>query len=47
MWLTFINKGERAANSSLASKKRKAVREIKKLRLEKKYKELRKAKKNK
>ena len=41
------NKGERAYNSSLASKKRKEIRELKKLRLEKKYKELRKARKNK
>ena len=41
----FIDKGERARRSAIASSKRKAVREIKKKRLNKLYRELRKARK--
>ena len=41
----FIDKGERAMKSAIASSKRKAVREIKKKRLNKLYRELRKARK--
>jgi hypothetical protein len=41
----FIDKGERAQKSAIASSKRKAIREIKKKRLSKLYRELRKARK--
>ena len=44
-WRLFIDKGERARKSANASSKRKAVREIKKKRLNKIYRELRKARK--
>jgi hypothetical protein len=44
-WRLFIDKGERAKKSANASSKRKAVREIKKKRLNKIYRELRKARK--
>ena len=42
-----INKGERVRKSKLASLRRKTVRAIKKQKLEKVYRELRRAKKNK
>ena len=42
-----INKGERIRKSKLASLRRKAVRIIKKQKLDKLYRELRKARKNK
>ncbi|MFL2720223.1 MAG: hypothetical protein ACJ0FB_01920 [Gammaproteobacteria bacterium] len=42
-----INKGERVRNSKLASLRRKNVKTIKKLKLDKVYRELRKARKNK
>ena len=42
-----INKGERVRNSKLASLRRKNVKAIKKLKLDKVYRELRKARKNK
>jgi hypothetical protein len=41
----FIDKGERAKKSAFASIKRRAVREIKKKKLNKIYRELRKAQK--
>lgn len=41
----IINRGERARKSVQASAKRKATREIKKIRLDKLYRELRKARK--
>tara|TARA_B100000214_G_scaffold375566_1_gene362736 strand:+ start:4782 stop:4988 length:207 start_codon:yes stop_codon:yes gene_type:complete len=44
---TQINKGERIKKSKLASLRRKVVRSIKKKKIEKIYRELRKAKKNK
>jgi hypothetical protein len=44
-WRLFIDKGERAKKSANASSKRKAVREIKKKKLNKIYRELRKARK--
>ena len=44
-WRLFIDKGERAQKSANASSKRQAVREIKKKRLNKIYRELRKARK--
>tara|TARA_B100000212_G_scaffold133576_1_gene100284 strand:+ start:5355 stop:5561 length:207 start_codon:yes stop_codon:yes gene_type:complete len=44
---TQINKGERIKKSKLASLRRKVVKSIKKKKIEKIYRELRKAKKNK